>query len=120
MCVSISSAIAENNQKTEVPLTTKTDGFHGETCKPHKVPYRNNFPLSIYFNSEESTLEFISVESNLVTFSIFDENENVVMSSVCQLYPDSPYIVTLDSILDGIFRLEITINSTVFIGQIVI
>lgn len=120
LCVCFSSVIAENNQKTEVPLTPKNGNLIIGTCKPNKAPCRPNFPLSIYFDPTESTIELITEEPNSVTFSIFDENENIIMSAAFQLYPDSPYIVLLDSTLNGHFSLEIIVNGTVFIGEIVI
>ncbi|MBR0037078.1 MAG: hypothetical protein IJP70_05500 [Bacteroidales bacterium] len=100
----------------EIPITFRPDITHSG---PHRSP--SNIVLTADYDEAESLLTFVySIPNTSFSYSIYDEDENIVSEGTTAFDEDGSYEVLLGTLPSGSYQIEVVINSATYVGTLVI
>ena len=99
----------------EVPMPRE----HSEHIGPNRAP--GNIVLTADYDEAESLLTFVySIPNTSFSYSIYDEDENIVSEGTDAFNEDGSYEVLLGTLPSGSYQIEVVINSATYVGTLVI
>lgn len=112
---------AENEQKSEVRLSSRPSHISSSAVKPSRTPARVDLPFVVYYNQSDNTLEISSEESVLLDCSIHNEDNNqVILSSLLPVDSVNDCVISLNFLESDSYSLIIIYEGLELFGSIMI
>lgn len=114
----VQSLSANDSQKEEITMMPKMSHDCNTASKPLKAPSHSNFPVYVYFDSSVSILEFSTTISGLLTYYIYNMDNTLIQTSIIYSSADNSNFISISSLPDGEYILNISFADQEYIGYL--
>lgn len=108
---------AGNSEKEEVQLT-KVGHMTSSSVKPCKAPPIGEIPFMVFLNTSEHSIELYSSIPAVIEVTLYDENNQTILSSYLSLEQDTLESIQLEYAVTGSCTLLISHGNVVYLGFI--
>lgn len=114
----VQSLSANDSQKEEITMMPNMAHDCNTASKPLKAPSQSIFPVYVYFDSSVSILEFYTTISGLLTYYIYNMDNTLIQTSNFYSSEDNSSIISIDSLPEGEYILNISFCGLDFYGYL--
>lgn len=88
----------------------------GDNSQPTRTPAKNNLTLNVFYNSGSQQLELTDSSNGIYSYSIYDENEEIMSQGVLNFNNDDILYIDLWGYQSGTYTLEIVYGGCTYSG----
>ena len=112
------SAVCAENNATPVYLYSSRSPKIGNNVGPKKAPARPRLlDMEITLNEEGQCLDLYDTEGSTITYYIYDEDDQEVLSGTISFAAQPNASISLESLGYGLYTLEIVLDGTSYLGE---
>lgn len=109
---------ADDNGGTPLQLYSLRTPKVGDNIGPRRAPARPTpLYIDIFLNEEDRALELYDPEGSTITYYIYNEDDDEMCSGTICFAQQEEAVISLASLPDGIYYLEIVLDGTTYEGE---
>lgn len=110
--------VCADGEGTPLTLTISSGPKAGNINGPRRAPARPRpLYIDIFLNEVERCLSLYDPEGSTITYNIYNEDEDTVACGTISFANQPEATISLDSLEDGIYYLEVVLNGTTYSGE---